>query len=180
MNHVMIDLESLGTDPDTIFTCLGACKFDPATGEISPDYFYQRIDWDSAIAAGRTHSLATLKWWLGNTKDAQNELLTEGLPLDVVLAHFRVWLPKNCIVWGKGPTFDITILEHAYGYGNAPWKFWNIRDVRTVIDLADGILAVKDVAGGFPGTAHNALEDAVFQATYVCAMWKALREGKPG
>ena len=34
MNNVMKDLETIGNDYDGIFTAIGACVFDPNTGEI--------------------------------------------------------------------------------------------------------------------------------------------------
>ena len=48
-----------------------------------------------------------------------------------------------------------------------------MRDVRTVVAMARGIVEKPDMAG----VAHHAGEDAEHQARYVCAMWRTLREG---
>lgn len=34
MNNLMIDLETLSTQPDAAIVSIGACTFDPDTGEI--------------------------------------------------------------------------------------------------------------------------------------------------
>jgi len=47
-----------------------------------------------------------------------------------------------------------------------PWKFWDVRDTRTLFDLAD---VQVDVAGK-----HNALTDAVAQARAVQQSYKKL------
>jgi hypothetical protein len=167
----MIDLESLGTNNDCVFVSIGACLFDPFTNEIDHgNTFYERIDWDSSFKEGRTFNVPTMKWWLQQSDAARNEICKEGNPLSVVLKQFENWLPEDPIVWGNGSTFDISILNHAYN--NCPkWKFWNIRDVRTVLDIAKGLYRKPKIEG----TAHNALDDALYQAKYVCDIYKLLR-----
>ena len=55
-----------------------------------------------------------------------------------------------------------------------PWPFWNIRDVRTVCQLAEGL--VKRPANFTKDkVAHNALDDCIFQVGYVSKMYRALR-----
>lgn len=61
---------------------------------------------------------------------------------------------------------------------NAPWPFWNVRDVRTVVQLAEGLVK-KPAAFTKDAVAHNALDDCIFQVGYVSKMWQALR-GKNG
>lgn len=173
MNHVMIDLETIGNDYDGIFTTIGACEFDPETGEIGRT-FYESINWESAVEAGRTITPSTVKWWMAQTESARAEIVKEGLDLKVVLRLFAEWLPEDAIVWGNGPTFDIGKLETAFGYYSIPWKFYNIRCVRTIRDLAEGL--VDRDAIPIDGEKHNALSDALWQARYVSEMWRALRQ----
>jgi len=56
-------------------------------------------------------------------------------------------------IWAQGPTYDVNILEHAYkSYSKTqPWKFYRIRDSRTVLSL----WPERPV----PPTSHHALED---------------------
>ena len=45
----------------------------------------------------------------------------------------------NTKIWGHGSIFDCTILESAYEACNMviPWKFWNVRDTRTLFDISN-------------------------------------------
>lgn len=167
MKNVMIDLETIGNDYDGIFTNIGACVFNPETGEIG-ETFYSCITWESSVAAGRTITPDTVKWWMGQSEEARKEILADGKELDIVLFEFKKFLPEDAIVWGNGSNFDIGKLETAYGYHNVPWRFFNIRDVRTVCELAKGLVDRKDIP--FVGVKHHALDDAIHQATYVSKM----------
>jgi hypothetical protein len=62
-----------------------------------------------------------------------------------------VWKARR--VWAQGPTYDMTILEHAYKSLNKalPWQYYSVRDSRTVFGLWPGLEA--------PPATHNALED---------------------
>ena len=173
---VMIDLETVGNDYNGIFTNIGACVFNPKTGEIG-DTFYKVITWESSVEAGRTFTPDTLKWWMTQSEEARKEIVAEGEPLEEVLKDFAKWLPEDPIVWGNGSNFDIGKLETAYGYYNIPWKFWAIRDVRTVVWLAKGLVDKRDIP--FEGVEHNALDDAIHQAKFVSKMVQAIEELKP-
>ena len=59
-------------------------------------------------------------------------------------------------------------------FDEPPWKFWNVRDVRTVVDLAKPFRNLKKDYKR-KGTHHNALDDAIFQASYVSDMTQALQ-----
>lgn len=166
MDCVMIDLETLGTRPDAVFVSIGACCFDPHANAIGP-IFYRRIDWTDAMSA-RTVDAATLKWWMQQDDAARLEIVKDGDPLQTVLSDFAAWLPDNSKVWGNGAIFDISILQHAYDY-KPPWKYSNVRDVRTVVELASGRVSKDEFVR--EGVFHNALDDAVFQAKMVMGMW---------
>tara|TARA_R110002020_G_scaffold274804_2_gene490007 strand:+ start:1242 stop:1754 length:513 start_codon:yes stop_codon:yes gene_type:complete len=169
MNHLMIDLETLGTAETSIFITCGACYFDPDTGEIGRK-FYSAIDIQSSIDVGRTFSASTLKWWMGQGEDAKKQFEEEGASLQDFLKQFGAFA-QDATVWGNGATFDISMLENAYGEGNQPWRFWNVRDCRTVEWLS------KLDRGSFErkGVHHNALDDAIYQAEYISAMIQDIR-----
>jgi len=176
MNHLMIDLETLGTGVDSAFISIGAVFFDPETKE-QGESFYRNVDWQSCIDEGRTIDVNTIKWWFKQSNEAREALLVEGQALPFVLNEFESFIKTNSkkpIVWGNGSSFDISIMEHAYrNYINkCPWDFWNVRDVRTIKDLSQG----KYIIPNFIGTKHNALADAKHQAEYVSEMWKILRK----
>lgn len=171
--QVMVDLETLGRDYDAVFVSIGACEFDPKTGEIGRT-FYQNVDWQSSLDEGRTLDAGTLEWWMSQEKEALGAILAPGIPLVEALLNFAEWLPvsEDLGIWANGPNFDIGKLETAYGIKNIPWPYWSPRCVRTISQLAEGLVGKHDMP--FEGTQHNALDDAIYQATYVSKMYQAL------
>lgn len=179
MQHLMIDLETMGTRFDAPVLAIGAVYFDPDTGRLG-DKFYRHIDMEDAFRYGKV-SGSTVKWWLKQS-DAARAAITrdDGVMASQAFTEFQAFVlngPTGDRVkpWGNGATFDITILEYAFLRiidRAAPWKFWSIRDCRTIKDVAEP-LGVE--SGELKGVAHHALDDAVHQAGWVSAMWQALR-----
>lgn len=171
LRHVMIDLETMGTTPQSAIVSIGAIVFDPRYGKVSKETFYRELDWEDQE---RHICPETTKWWEGQTAEAKAAQF--GLDaLEDVLKELAEWLPKDAKVWGNGSTFDISMLEDAYRQYDIeiPWKFWNVRDCLTVLDM------YESTRGGFNKTvnrqgAHNALQDAKFQAQYITMMWSRL------
>lgn len=176
-SDLMLDLETLGTFMNAPIITVGACFFDIRTGEIG-ETFYRRIDIAEAMRYGKADP-ETLRWWLKQDPAAQGELVKTGDSAEAVLNDLTSFYKKghDAKVWGNGPTFDCTILEYAYDRvlgQKTPWPFWNIRDVRTVVQLAEGL--VKRPANFTKDkVAHNALDDCIFQVGYVSKMYRALR-----
>jgi hypothetical protein len=75
-------------------------------------------------------------------------------------------------VWSHGSNFDTVLIENAYrAIGRkAWWKYTNVRDTRTLFDVAN----YKYTARG----GHDALEDATNQAKAVIEAYKQLTRGK--
>lgn len=173
MDHLMIDLETLGTSADSVVLSVGAVKFDLLSDAIDDQGFYGSISIDSNLAAGRRISEDTLLWWLKQPAAAQGVFFEDKLPLEQVLVDLSDWLGDNkWIVWAKGPSFDISMLEHAYKHFGMqpPWEFWNTRCVRTYM----GLPGAKGVKGEVLGVKHNALSDAYEQAQTIQLIHKKL------
>lgn len=182
MNHVMLDLETMGQGNNAAIVAIGAVFFEPTTGEIG-DTFYRKIDLESAAQYGEIDP-NTVLFWLKQSDEARAEITSnDTVELKHAIVDFSVWLHAKCerinnrVVWGNGSSFDNVILSNAFkavGY-EKPWAFWNDRDVRTVVELGrtlKGFDPKRDMP--FTGTAHNALDDAIHQAKYVSAIYKAL------
>lgn len=170
MKDIMIDIETLGTTYGCAVLSIGAVRFDRNTGEIG-DKFYASMG-QQAQKYGHA-SQSTLDWWEQQSPEAK-EAAFSGTEDPVAVANtLASGIDKNDLVWGNGSIFDITILESWFASVNVavPWKFWNVRDVRTVVDLSP--LNVKDFAR--EGIHHNALDDAIHQAKYISAMIQSLR-----
>lgn len=179
--HCMIDLETLGTAQDAILPIIGACIFSPHTGEIT-DTFYAHLNQKDQQTLGRTTTPATIQWWKQQSDAAKKEITKPGRPFKDVMEEFAEFVPPKCVVWGNGATFDISMLENAFRMLGIqiPWMFWDVRDVRTIVDLAKRLPKPKRVEKNqfpFEGVAHNALDDARHQAQYVAGMWQVLVRG---
>ncbi|MHC4621550.1 MAG: 3'-5' exonuclease [Planctomycetota bacterium] len=176
----MIDLETLGKGQDALVLSIGAVIFDPETEEMGTNNFHKFCNPQSAINAGRTIDPDTILWWLSQSDDARKSLIEgtkQGVSWGWLLESFAEFVPEGAIVWGNGAAFDIAILENAYRQLGLPipWKFRNVRDMRTVMDLAAPMEKPK-----FEGTKHNALHDAVYQAVCVTEAYRKLGRGNGG
>ncbi|EHP0657619.1 3'-5' exoribonuclease, partial [Escherichia coli] len=136
--HLMIDLETMGKNPDAPIISIGAIFFDPQTGEMGPE-FSKTIDLETA---GGVIDRDTIKWWLKQSREAQSAILTDEIPLDDALLQLREFIDENSgeffvQVWGNGATFDNVILRRSYERQGipCPWRYTNDRDVRTMVAL---------------------------------------------
>lgn len=172
---IMVDLETLDTRPTGIILSIGACRVNWLTGEID-DHFYRVISVESCVKAGLTESSATRSWWDKQSEEARKVFTDPNVPLAVALAEFRGYLQKYNLnkvrLWGNGSDFDNVLLANAYEAlnSNAPWRFYNNRCFRTVRKCFAHLIQEPEREG----THHNALDDAIFQATILLQLKRHL------
>lgn len=167
MKHVMLDLETWGLAPGSALRNLGAVEFE-LDGRMGQT-FYRNIDRQSCVDAWLRIDLATEKWWASQSTAAKTQLEANQRPIAEVLGEFFQWFTTTgaqC-VWAQGAAFDPVLVECAAGLCQlrVPWKFWNVRDTRTVYDLFG--FDPRNVIRS--GTAHNARDDARYQVQCVAA-----------
>lgn len=177
MKDLMIDLETLGTTPNTPVISIGAVFFDLENKQLGQT-FYLPCDVSEQIARGRKPTGDTIKWWMGQSEAAKKVFHEQAKPMKEVLELFITWytrgsnmaLPKplshkeRAYVWGNGSTFDISIMEDLFrDYGfELPWGYNKAMDLRTYKRFVNQGEQVKK-----SGVNHNALDDAISQANYV-------------
>ncbi|EFJ2234373.1 exonuclease [Escherichia coli] len=178
--HLMIDLETMGTNANAPIVVIGAVFFDPQTGEIGP-VFYIVISLTDAMNTGAVPDGGTIEWWLKQSSEARDAILTDQVKLKDALSRFREFIneysdEKFVQVWGNGATFDNAILRRSYERQGipCPWRYHNDRDVRTIVELGKTIDFDARTVIPFEGVRHNALDDARHQAKYVSAIWQKL------
>ena len=176
-HHLMIDLETMGKNPDAPIASIGAVFFDPQTGEQGPE-FSKIIDMGTC---GGTVDISTIEWWLVQSSEARTAILVNQIPLDDALLQLKEFISEHSDekfvqVWGNGATFDNVILRRSYERQGipCPWRYCNDRDVRTIVELGKAIDFDARTAIPFEGERHNALDDARYQAKYVSAIWQKL------
>lgn len=176
--HVMMDAETMGNRAGCAMVSLGAVEFDES-GYFGRT-FYRVIDLQSCLDQGLFVEGSTVNWWLKQGDEARQSILanpdgTKPESLNKVLLDFSDWLPRGARLWAHGATFDPPIIEAAYKAAGLflPWKFRDVRDTRTIYELA-GVKIDRD-----PNTYHHALDDAKAQASGVQASWIKLKPKTP-
>lgn len=178
--HLMIDLETMGTNTSAPIVAIGAVFFNPQTGKIGP-VFYIVISLVDAMNTGAVPDGGTIEWWLAQSSEARSAILTDQTKLKDGLLLFREFInehsdEKFVQVWGNGVAFDNAILRTSYERLSipCPWHYCNDRDVRTIVELGKAMDFNVRTAIPFEGERHNALDDARHQAKYVSAIWQKL------
>jgi hypothetical protein len=160
--HLMLDIETLGTKPGAVVLSVAFVRFsDEAHTTLN-------LSVSDQLAAGLTIDESTHAWWGAQEAQAPGAwaaVTSNPVPLLAALDHVDAWLAwaangTDALIWCHGASFDAPILEAVYLAAGrvAPWKFWNIRDTRTLYDLAG--VDVKAYACPPP---HIALNDALGQ-----------------
>lgn len=169
--HIMLDLETWGTRPGAAIRSVGACVFDPMTGDIGST-FYRNITDASCEAMGLVKDASTVRWWGEQSFASQQAFNTDQRPLSEVLIAFNQWWKGSGgqYVYGHGANFDPVILEAAFEAVmlEAPWKFWNVRCCRTILAMGS-----RRVQRNKTDVHHNALDDATAQARAVAAAFRS-------
>jgi exodeoxyribonuclease VIII len=185
IREVMVDLETLDTGPDAHILSIGAVAMHnhdqtfysiPGTGD-----------------QGRAVDDGTIDWWLEQPEAARNEVLIDtGITLEQSLKDFIEFFKDvgATRVWSHGVDFDVVILIHAFKQHGLrpPWFFTNVEHTRTLISTAQRLKnktfepdrgIVEGNTFGFKatntGTHHNALDDALFQAQWMNAIWEGFK-----
>lgn len=157
MTHIMLDIETLGTRPGFVVLSAAFVRFsDYASTSVN-------LNVEDQIAIGLERDPDTIAWWAQQSQEARAAAFGPAAPLLPVLEHLAAWLAwagPDAFIWCHGASFDAPMLQEVYRRAGLPipWSFRNVRDTRTLYDLAGVNLA------DYPtGTAHNALDDAIAQ-----------------
>lgn len=169
---VMLDLETLGTEPGCVITSVGAVAWWPRDGRIVSE-FKGNISIEDSLHWGLKIEGKTLAWWFTQPTEAQRAMTDGARAMMPVLGEFAGWLDAQGQIsgmWAHGATFDPPILGAAYKAMDCdvPWHYRAPRDTRTLFDLA----------GYEPpraGVTHDALQDARDQAAWVTTALSRLR-----
>lgn len=183
MKDIMVDLETMDNVPSAAIVAIGAVECDLTTGEIGSEY-YRVVDLNNQTDIGMTINADTLYWWLGQSEEAREALLIRGkIPLPAMCSSFNKWIdslkaPNELIrMWGNGASFDNAIVRYAYRQvgEELPIKFWNDRDMRTIVGFFPRQMQMEWRRTHLrKGAHHNALHDAIHQVEYCSDILKEL------
>jgi DNA polymerase III epsilon subunit-like protein len=175
---IMIDLETLGTEPGCVILSIGAVCAEDSESPLSE--FYAVVRLQSSVEAGFDVSPDTLLWWFKQDEAARAAVFGEAamssaLDLRTALKGLDYFIslarPRSVEVWANPASFDLEILKAAYAKVGMPlpWQWHEVRCYRTLKRTL--AFVPEDV---FSGTKHNALDDARHQMRHLHKMLKAV------
>lgn len=183
VNHLMLDMETLGVSVSAPIISVAAVFFDPKTDSLG-ESFYKVITLESSLANGSIEP-RTLAWWMVQSDEARRVFNdTSAVMLKDALYQLSEFVNGNgnterLQVWGNGASFDNAIIANAYRYFglDLPWPFRNDRDVRTIVSLCEELKNINVLNRIMrEGIHHNALDDAIYQARYVSLAYALLAD----
>tara|TARA_R110000772_G_scaffold30806_5_gene76490 strand:+ start:2018 stop:2536 length:519 start_codon:yes stop_codon:yes gene_type:complete len=169
----MIDIETLGTRSNSVVVSIGACMFN-SEGVYDHTHFYSRLALQEQTAHGFEMDVDTVSWWMTQSSKARKVFSTGEIaePVRPTLLNLMWWLDRHAPldgVWGNGPDFDNVIVANLMrAYDVEPWSYRLNRCYRT-LRAACPSQGVERV-----GELHNALDDAVTQATHASKLMREL------
>lgn len=178
-DHIMFDLETLGTGDHAAIIQIGAVYFRTDVEEFK---VISDLSCNIKLTSENLGNIegGTLKWWLDQTEEAKEIVLNQkgAIPLHTALTDLSDWILKKVegkpIMWANGALFDTRLLRHAYERcGIAyPISYRQEACFRTVRFLCDHLEMEKPK---FIGEKHDALADSVFQAEGLFNFYKRLK-----
>lgn len=163
MSHWSADFETLGLRPDTKVLSLGLAKFNIRTGEILETKLWR---FNSVGQEKRTKTPSVIEWWDKQSEEARKEAFGGNTRIQTMVSDIEeLFDDPKVMLWGNGANFDVAILDNIFSY-EAPWEFWNVRDMRTIV-WAAGLLGFNKDSIEREGTHHSAIDDAVHQAKVI-------------
>lgn len=170
MNHLMIDIETLGQSPHAVVLSCALVAF-------NKDTIINQKEWilnvEQQIQQGRKIDYDTVSWWMKQSDDARKLFHNKFQTSLTYFANEAVnFFTKECgpqgRLWGNGASFDIPIIETLIKKNGQqpPWKYFHHRCYRTMKAIYK-----MDEGVPFEGTKHGALPDALHQAKCLQILW---------
>ena len=181
--NLMLDLETASTRPDAAILSIAIVPFNLDANEYAPevDKYYEVVNLNSCFIEGDHVDRDTQEWWMRQDSKSKLEVLSrQGVNIRMVINNAYIYLSYlaeqyELVVWSQGIDFDFPILEHAIKKyvepKEMPYKYWNKRDVRTVLKWSG--VDYRNIER--IGTAHNALSDCRTQIKNVQAAYAKLK-----
>lgn len=176
----MIDIETLSTKMNSLIVSIGAIKFNPRSEDLDidkMDKFYCLIDIEESKSYNFDIDENCLKWWDKQPEDIKNEILYSNInrvKIKDALLSFNTWYNSSNVnnVWSQGINFDFPILENAYNCFNinVPWKYWSVRDSRTLCEICKIKKSTE-----FNNKSHHPIYDCFRQVISVQKAFKRIK-----
>ena len=166
--HLSLDLETMGTAPDSAIVAIGAVFFNEHTGQMGAE-FYRTVHLATSVRLGFKMDPGTVLWWLGQSDEARNAIRFNAVTAEDAFVDFVDWVAEHgpakpdLRVFAASPAFDCMKVEaHLKALDlPVPWFYWAERDYRTIRERNKNVSEAERVGH------HNALGDAKHQAQHL-------------
>lgn len=180
-NTVVVDTETLATDKRALVLTLSAVRFNRYAVDL-PDFDFDngspvmdgettlhfKLNVTEQLLAGRTVDPGTVKWWNNRSEEARASIINgHSVSTREALALFSGFV-QGAQLFARGTDFDPPILASLFeDFGlPVPWRFNQVRDVRTYIDALSG--GTKGYLENWQDpdwfVSHNSLHDCIRDA----------------
>ncbi len=180
--ETMVDLETQSTRSDARIIQIGAVNFIRYSGTVKKPVIINKFKVNVDTTIGSV-SEATLAWWdqqKANAPGLEESLNTpEPISLEEALVKYKKFVGGSRGVWSNGSNFDTVILENAFLECKIcnPFKFWQVLDQRTLVNLFDINKVYKEESLRLiKGDAHDAVVDCMRQVYVVQQCFNNLRK----
>jgi len=179
MRNIMIDLETVGMEPDSAIAQIGMVMFEDDFNIIGQ--YCINLDIDQQFDKGSTFEDDTVVWWLGQKADnpeLYHSVFDNPIDSNLVYENLTDWLNEYKLrnnegfrLWANHLLFDVPISNRFLGYYGDNWKNYvkynKFEDFATLRETAkrfdSTFKQIEDNIQIEAGSSHNALYDAIWQ-----------------
>lgn len=130
---LMVDLETLGTEPGCVILEIGLCAFNRHNSGRAWQAISIFPSIEEQTSLGMKIDYNTMNWWLEHPEAHEVQKSAARVPMaDAQAQLVNFWTGfcnKESYIWAKGTPFDISILRTII---MEPWGFRQIHDLRTL------------------------------------------------
>ena len=164
--HLILDIETLGVKKPAVIASIGAVVWGFRTGVVAK--FKASVD---LMEFEAVPEIDTVLWWLRQSPAAIRHTFggAKRVPIADALSRFFAFCREQApdYYWGNSPDFDFGHLEaYAASPADIPWKFSQLRDIRTF--CCEDLVTLEDKRAILRNRIqHDALEDAKAEAEFL-------------
>jgi hypothetical protein len=170
----MIDCETLGTASDSVILSIALLQFEleepaPRFGEFLA--FYPSIK-EQVEDLNRYINPDTVEWWSKQPMEAREWLEARPNTIHEIYRGICSVINDQTKVWARGTDFDFPLIssflaDYKLALG-VPWKYGNVRDVRTI---ADEFPILRKKPDDLTFVKHRAKDDCMAQVWSLWERW---------
>jgi DNA polymerase III epsilon subunit-like protein len=162
---ICTDIETLSTRSNAVIVSIAAVKFSLLSPET--EIFSININPKSSRDLGLHIDPVTVEWWRNQKPEATKAWMSSRVEIADALQQYHDFCgtDKNTIHFANGQNFDFPILDSSFiAVGKqVPWKFWNLRDMRTVYWLGNLDTFNEPRVGVY----HDGVDDCLTQIAWL-------------